>query len=103
MSERGEKSNMTWTSEEIYREVMEALGPKPKPLPKPPLKPTEKAQDHWANPPPTEAVIQGATTHNSALAERLGSAEGKINLTEWQQSVLDVQRAVVRRGKGAKR
>jgi hypothetical protein len=57
---------MTWTSEEIYREVMEALGPKPKPLPKPPLKPTDKAQERWANP-PDEAIIQNAAKSNEAL------------------------------------
>jgi hypothetical protein len=59
-----------WTKEqrdELYRQVLEACKPEPPP-PKP--TPTTKADERWAQK-PTEAVIQDATRHNHAVAERL--------------------------------
>jgi hypothetical protein len=59
-----------WTKEqrdEHFRQVLEAISPQPPP-PKP--TPTSKAQERWDKK-PTEAVIQDATVHNHALAERM--------------------------------
>jgi hypothetical protein len=90
-----------WKTVEDVLADFEADRPKPKPLPKPPLNPTQKAEERWSNQ-PTQAVIDAATRGNVALAKRISSV-GRVQLTDWQQSVLDVQRAVVRRGKGARR
>jgi hypothetical protein len=51
---------------------------------------------------PTVAVIETAIAHNRALARRLETAACRHNLDDWQQSILDVQRAVVRRRKEPK-
>jgi hypothetical protein len=81
--------------DEIYRRALAACRPKPKPVPP---TPTQKAEERWSNQ-PTEAVIDAAIRGNEALAKRVSTM--KIGeLSEWQQSILDVQRAVVRRGNG---
>ena len=91
---------MKRTKEEYDRIYQIALG-RPQPLPKS----TEQRREERfsASNQPTIAIVDAATTHNSALADRISSGE-RVQLSEWQQSVLSVERAVVaRRRKEGKR
>jgi hypothetical protein len=106
---------MGWTKEqrdEIYRRALAACRPKAKP----PIKTAaQKAQERFAEAnKPTEAIIDAATDHNNALADRSeetmeGRRQKQIakelaeyhaenplwhKLCRWQQSVLDAEEAV---------
>jgi hypothetical protein len=108
---------MSLTKEEYDEIYLRALGnSRPRVKPKPVLAANKgKEVEHTkpADVKPTEAVIDAATAHNNALAERLQTMEGRRQariakeladyhaegsgwhaLCRWQQSVLDAQERI---------
>jgi hypothetical protein len=108
------------TEDQIVAGLLAGRLDKP-PAPEPPKAPAAKPQERWdRNAKPTEAVIQEATAHNQALAERMERetmeerrrqqekkemaewyAQGndprvryQRELDRWQQSVIDAQERV---------
>ena len=58
------------TEEQIVARLLAGRLDKP-PAPKPPPKPETKAQEHWAQPKPREAVAAHAAVSTEALAEQI--------------------------------
>jgi hypothetical protein len=105
------------TEEQIVARLLAGRLDKP-PAPKPPKPASVKAEERWdRNVKPTRAVIQEATTHNQALAERMTMEDRRRRqeakemaewsagydnpltryqreLDRWQQSKLDAEQAI---------
>jgi len=105
------------TEEQIVARLLAGRLDRP-PAPKPPKPTSVKSEERWdRNVKPTEAVIQEATTHNQALAERMTAEDRRRRqeakemaewsagyddprsryqrqLDQWWQSKLDAEEAV---------